>query len=487
MDFSTLHSMNRKAWKIASSVRTGILLLLLLILASAAGTFVLQRPITDPEKIAAAYSASTLRWLDAAGLTDVFHSWWFALLLTLLAINLVLTSVERFPAAWRFFARPYRRPESHFLSGLPLQREIEIPSLERGLAAAERAFRKSGLRAQHIGKNGQSSLFAEKNRIARLSAYFVHFSLLLIFVGGIADLVWGYRGFLALERGQQAAQFQLQNGKPKSLPFAVRCDAAGQENYEDGTPRRWWSKLAVVEQGREVSTKMVEVNEPLVYRGVRFFQSSYGNTGQFDGVKLTAAFKDSPEKTREVILRPDAREQLDPDTTVQVASFVPDFSLNGKQVESRSNEPRNPAIQLLVTSAKAGESKVWLFPKFPQFSHPNSSAYTFKVKDFEMGYYTGLQVAYEPGQWFVWSGVVLMGLGLSMAFYLVHLRVWAVPVSDGRGRQTLWVGASASKNPEEVERRFEKLILEIEEQLQLRVTECAECAQPSSAPVCFRP
>src|SRR5262249_54422937 len=151
--------------------------------------------------------------------------------------------------------------------------------------------KKLGLHAQPIGKSGENSLFAEKNRIARLAAYVVHASILLIFAGGVADLFFGYRGFLALERGQQAGQFELQNGQAKALPFEVRCDEAGQENYEDGTPKRWWSKLAVVKNGRGVSSKNVEVNEPLVYQGVRFFQSSYGSNGKFDGVKLTVAAK----------------------------------------------------------------------------------------------------------------------------------------------------------------------------------------------------
>ena len=31
----------------------------------------------------------------------------------------------------------------------------------------------------------------------------------------------------------------------------------------------------------------------------------------------------------------------------------------------------------------------------------------------EMGYYTGLEVSHEPGQWLVWGGVLLMGLGFS--------------------------------------------------------------------------
>lgn len=83
-----------------------------------------------------------------------------------------------------------------------------------------------------------------------------------------------------------------------------------------------------------------------------------------------------------------------------------------------------------------------------------------------MGYFTGLQVSYEPGQWAVWAGCIMMGIGLMMAFYFVHIRYWAVPVDDGRGRQVLWIGASASKNREQFEARFRLLVKEIEKELQ---------------------
>ena len=58
-----------------------------------------------------------------------------------------------------------------------------------------------------------------------------------------------------------------------------------------------------------------------------------------------------------------------------------------------------------------------------------------------------------------------MGVGLALAFYFVHVRFWIVPVSDGRGRLILWAGASASKNREDLEKRFGSLVDEIEQNL----------------------
>ena len=41
---------------------------------------------------------------------------------------------------------------------------------------------------------------------------------------------------------------------------AIRCDSAGQENYADGSPKRWWSKLAVVENGKEYIGEYMDIH-----------------------------------------------------------------------------------------------------------------------------------------------------------------------------------------------------------------------------------
>ena len=101
-------------------------LLILSGLAVLAGTLILQRPITEPAKLHQAYSPETLRLLDTLRLTDVFHSWWFVLLLSLLSANIVVASIDRFPAAWRYFSRPLRRAEPHFFTSLAMKQSIPL-------------------------------------------------------------------------------------------------------------------------------------------------------------------------------------------------------------------------------------------------------------------------------------------------------------------------------------------------------------------------
>ncbi len=57
----------------------------------------------------------------------------------------------------------------------------------------------------------------------------------------------------------------------------------------------------------------------------------------------------------------------------------------------------------------------------PGIAENANSPYTFDPKDLKTGLFTGLEVSHEPGQWAVWAGVVLMAVGLTFVFYVVHI------------------------------------------------------------------
>jgi cytochrome c biogenesis protein len=458
----------RKLWQTLGAIKTGVILLILVVILSAAGTVILQRPATDAEEMQRSYSPHMLRILDGVGLTDVFHAWWFVLLLVLVSLSIIAASIQRFPNAWRFYSRPYKSPDENFRKALANHAEVQIPSEDAGLDMAERIFRKHGFKPEHIVREKSFSLFGERNRISEMAVYIVHASLLLIFLGGIVDALYGWSGFLMLTTGEATSHLELRNGKAHNLPFSLRCDGAGQENYSDGTPKKWWSKLAVVEDGREVARKEIVVNDPLVYRGVRFYQANYGDTGKMSTLKMNATPADGSGQTKEITLGLDQPVELDADTTVRVAEFIPDFVVGDGRVYARSNQPVNPAVHLIVESKKSAKPvNVWL-PPIPGFEENAASPYLFENPSLEMAHFTGLQVSHEPGQWAVWAGVVLMGLGLTVVFYLAHTRVWAVTAHNARGELVLWVGGAANKNKYAFEQNFQKLVGEIQAELKPR-------------------
>jgi cytochrome c biogenesis protein len=333
------------------------------------------------------------------------------------------------------------------------------------LDAAEKVFRKSGFKSEHIVRESSFSLFGERHRLSEMAVYIVHASLLLIFLGGIVDAIYGWSGFLMLTTGQEAGHIALRNGKDKLLPFTIRCDGAGQENYADGSPKRWWSKLAVVDHDREVLQKEIVVNDPLVYHGVRFYQASYGETGNMQSLKLTATPANGKGVSKELNLDLTHTVAIDDDTAIRVAQCIPDYAMSDGQVVTRSNQIGNPAVHLIVESKSSGKAvNVWL-PPLPGVEENEQSPYSFAEPTLEMAHFTGLQVSHEPGQWAVWAGVILMGFGLVVVFYLVHARVWAIPVQNANGKLVLWVGGMANKNKDAFEHRFKKVVEDIQSEV----------------------
>jgi cytochrome c biogenesis protein len=460
-----LRSGARQLWQTLCSIKTGVILLIIVVLVSAAGTLILQRPMTDPEEMQRAYSPQMLRILDAVGLTDVFHSWWFVLLLVLVSASIVAASLQRFPNSWRFFSRPYKRPDESFRRALGTQAQFSIPNPEIGLAASENAFRKMGFKPERVVANERTTLFAERNRVSHLAVYMVHASLLLIFAGWIIDGIFGWRGAVTLIPGQQVNQLDNRDGRTRQLPFTLRCDGAGQENYGDGTPKRWWSKLAVLENGREITRKEIVVNDPLVYRSVRFYQASYGETGDFETLSVMAIPKAVNAQSSTLVLKAQQEATLDAATRLRVARFIPDFVVQDGQVYSRSRELVNPAVQLELVSRATGKAvSVWVGAN-DEFPPGTESQYRFRLTGAQMAHFTGLQVSHEPGQWAVWAGCILMGLGLASAFYVVHIRLWAVTLRDAHGHQVLWVGGAANKNRDVFQQKFTQLSETIRKEL----------------------
>jgi len=456
----------RKMWETAASIKTGVVLLILVVILAAAGTIILQRPMTEPDDMQRTYSPQALRFLDATGLTDVFHAWWFLGLMALVSLCIIAASIDRFPNAWRYYSRPYKYPDSSFRRALHPQRSIAIADEETGLVAAERALHSIGLKPERVVREDHFGIFAERHRFSEMAVYIVHASLLLIFFGWIVDGIYGWRGSVNLNEGQTSNAIVLRDGKTRALPFAIRCDAAGQENYKDGTPKKWWSKLAVVDGGREVSSKEIVVNDPLVYQGLRFYQASYGRTGKLDRLILNAVPANGTKGTpQETSLALNQTVAVDADTSVQLVEFIPDFVVQDGRVYARSNDVTNPAVHLIVTSKKANSSvNVW-FPEIQGIAENASSPYTFEPKDLKTGVFTGLQVSHEPGQFAVWAGVVLMAIGLTFVFYVVHMRFWVVPVVDARGQTALWIGGTANRNRDAFELRFKHVVEQIQKEL----------------------
>jgi cytochrome c biogenesis protein len=427
------------------------------------------------------YAPQIVRLLNVVGLFDVFHTWWFILLLGLLGANIALASIERFPQVWRLYARPHFLADAAFIRALPFQREIPL-----GPHTPKEAMALASQKLQNVGYPPRrdvlpkGTLYVEKHRLVRLAPYVVHSSLLIIFAGAILDGTHGYRGFISLREGMSTNVVEplTTPGPRRQLDFTLRCDAAGMDAYPDGSPRQYWSQLSVLENGREVERKKIYVNDPLTYKGVRFFQANYGSTGSPRKLVMEASWlENGAPKQQMLTLAPGAPAPLDAQgSAVELADFIPDYVLQGNQIASRSDEPRNPAIHLQVTRAGSPPTNAWVLAKSPELNPPNDTGITFRFVSVEMESMTGLQVAHEPGQWLIWAGCLLLTSGLMMALYLSHIRIWGIVAADRKGQPILLLGGQPSKYRENFERKFRELTDEVEAALKQNREEISEDA-----------
>ncbi len=449
-----------------SSLRLGLWLLGLLATAMTLGTFILQRPTAQEGQIEQVYAPQVMSLLNHLGLFDVFHTWWFILLLGLLGTNITLASIERFPQVWRLYARPHFLADVAFIHAMPFQQEIPL-----GSHAPHQAMRLATLKLVKSGYPpqpkilSQGTLYIEKHRLVRLAPYIVHSSLLIIFVGAMIDGTHGYKGFISLRPGGSTNVVEplTTPGSNCQLDFTLRCDSTGMDAYPDGSPRQYWSQLAILEKGRVVAQKRIHVNDPLTYKGVRFFQASYTPSGIPRRLVMEASWTESGVQARKVLtLVPGQPVPLgDQGAAVALIDFLPDFVLQGNEISTRSAEPRNPAIHLQVARPGIGLSNAWIMPKSTEITPPNDTGVRFRMVSVEMEASTGLQVAHEPGQWLIWLGCLLLTAGLMMALYLSHIRIWGIVAEDRKGRPILLLGGQPSKYRENFERKFHELTREV--------------------------
>jgi cytochrome c biogenesis protein len=166
-------------------------------------------------------------------------------------------------------------------------------------------------------------------------------------------------------------------------------------------------------------------------------------------------------------LLPGVPVQVAQDTTLRIQRFVPDYYVQDNEIFTKSDSPTNPAIEFVVN--KAGqEHPVWMFLERGTSVADDKSEYILALTGARLAAFTGLQVSYQPGNYLVWAGCLVMLAGLVVAFYLIHMRFWAVAVHDEKKGLVLWIGGACNKNKERFEERFKQVVESIEKEVRIR-------------------
>ncbi|MEN6312033.1 MAG: cytochrome c biogenesis protein ResB, partial [Acidobacteriota bacterium] len=351
----------KPVWKFFSSVKLAIALLILIAVASLIGTLIPQG--LPPAAYAARYGRLA-GVLSAFQLTGLYHSGWYLTLLFFLAANTIVCTLARLPAKWRRAFHPKIETEPSELAAMKNAHRFgkNGPPAEAA-SRLESVLRSHRYRVLAKPSEKRVSILARKRTSGLFGSDFVHLGLLVIIAGGIVSGLAGFRVQLDLAEGQTA--------KVPRAPFEIRLDRFETEYYPQGSVKAWKSTLTVIENGAEVRSSLILVNKPLDYKGFSFYQAAYGSTWNNATVEITIKKKSDPAFARAV--RPRVGEEAAVDdkdvTRLFIKRFVPDFVIGeGNEVQSRSDEPKNPAA--LVEGWQGGEKifSGWLFANFPDFA-----------------------------------------------------------------------------------------------------------------------
>jgi cytochrome c biogenesis protein len=434
-------------WKLLASVRLTIVLLLALAATSIIGTLIPQN--SDPAAYLATYGATLFRFFTVLGLFDMYHSWWFEVLMVFLAANVVVCSIDRIAATRHIlFARQpvfkavrFRNlPDAvEFTDDRPPEdlRESYLPAFAR---------RARAVRLEPV--EGGFLIFGENGRWTRFGVYAVHLSVVLLLIGGLIGSLFGFDAFVNIPEGESVEQVILRNNAGRlKLDFAIRCDDFDVSFYESGAPREFRSRLTLLEGGRPVVQKDILVNDPLRYKGISIFQSSYGTLPSDEAVLAFTSRETGMIYTREARI---GREIVLPEDLGQLVltELRHQAQFKGKAI--------GDAFVGKLTSPDGAVEEILLPLRFPTFDRMRRGSVTIAVERFKEKHYTGLQVNRDPGVGVVYAGFVLMIIGCYITFFRSHQQV-CIEVSSRGAKSRVRLTGTANKNKAGLERRLKRL------------------------------
>src|SRR5947209_2841303 len=457
-----------------SSVRFGVTLLVLLAVACMTGMLIMQQSVQGFDKYYAELTPAQRLVYGNLGFFDIYHTWYFNVLLMTLSLNIVLSSIDHFPRAWKFISQKKLDATRAYVLSQKLNNTINLEG-ESHEAVVERignACRQVGWRVRVALKDRRAVIFAERGAWNRLGAYGVHVALLVVFLGFFMTAQYGQTGQMSLTPGMSSSEitglaFHLDQISETTmrLPFTVECTDVQQKLInKDGSlsamnTMDWLTRIRITDETGSHDA-LIHLNAPLDYRGYRFFQSSFNSTGNARTITLELNPQQGGEPI-EVTIPRNGSAKLTDGTEIEYLNFLPDFTLQGGQADTASDEYNNPAARIGITLPDGQAKAVYAFAADVPDNAPVGApfgGYKFKLKSFEKAATAHiLSVQHDPGRIPFYAGSAFLILTLCSVFFFSHQRVWAIVEEKGTGTFEVVVGGDTNRGRLNFEDRFKRM------------------------------
>ncbi|HWU21467.1 MAG TPA: cytochrome c biogenesis protein ResB [Nocardioides sp.] len=475
-----LRELLRWGWRQLTSMRTAIVLLLLLALAAVPGSVIPQSGVnqqavtrwqTDHPQLTPIY--------EKLGLFSVYSSPWFAAVYLLLVISLVGCVVPRLGVYLRAFrAQPPAAPAN--LSRLPASASYETSASVEDVLAHARAE----LGRRHRLRKGDTgdAVAAERGQLREAGNLVFHFSVLVVLAGFAMGGLFGFEGGVVIVEGSSFSNnlTQYDDFNPGSLfrtsqlnPFCFKVDDYTDQWLTSGSRAgmavKFKADVDYQEQcGKSADKKFdLEVNHPLDIGSTEVFLIGHGyapvitvrnGKGQVIASGPQVFLPQDSTFLSYGVVKPSITKP------VQIGLegvFYPTYaSVHGNPVTVFPND-LNPRLAMFVYTGDLGldsgtGQSVYVLDKShaTQLHQANGMPYrvdlrpgqTVKLPD-GLGSVTfngvrkwvRVQISQTPGKRIALAGVLLALCGLCCSLFIRPRRVWvrARKVTDSHGEGTM--------------------------------------------------
>lgn len=463
----------RWLWRQLTSMKTALILLFLLAVASIPGSFFPQRgndPIAVEGWIADAPTLGPI--LDAAGMFDVYAAPWFAAVYILLFISLIGCVLPRVGVHWQAMRTPPPRTPRN-LARLPgfIAFESDLTP-DEVMQRARGALRGWKVRTEESG----DALAAEKGYLRETGNLVFHLALIAVLIGVAVGALFGWRGNVIVREGggfsNTLTQYDAWGGgrlaSDQSLsPFTFTLDRFGvdfdRRPAQFGAPTFFEADVTLrAAPDAAPEPVRIEVNAPMTVDGVKVFLVGHGYAPRFTFTDGTGRVvfddavvflpQDGNFTSTGVIKVPDAQpaigfqglflptsaltEELGPHSifpapdapSVFLSAWQGDLGLDSGVPQSVYRLVTDDMTQIGLEAMRPGDT--WVLPE-------GAGELTFT--GFER--WASFQLAFDPGKELALGAAVLAMLGLMASLFVRRRRLW-VRVSDrGDGITVVQIGA----------------------------------------------